>query len=64
MATPTPATPTLPSTYVLEAGTLIEGGATVTFLTDAGLSAHTVAAVVAFGAVLLGLGAWLHSIGH
>ena len=63
MATPV-ASPTAPSTYIIGVGTLVESGATVTFLADTGLSAHAQAAIVAFGAVLLGLGAWLHSIGH
>jgi hypothetical protein len=63
MAVPTPST-TLPSTYLVGVGTLVEGGAVVSFLGALGLSAQVSAAIVAFGGVLVGLGAWLHSVGH
>jgi hypothetical protein len=64
MSPPGTTTPNMPSTYIIGVAGIIEAAATGVFLTDAGLSTHAVTAVVAFGAVLGLLGAWLHTIGH
>ena len=64
MAASTGTSTTAPSTYILGVGTLVEGSAVATFLAAVGLSPTVVASIAAFGGVLIGLGGWLHSIGH
>ena len=53
-----------PSTYCAGIGTLISGANFTQFAADAGLSMHATIAIGSFGIFLIGVGAWLHSIGH
>ena len=59
---PTPSTP--PSVYLTGIGTLVEGGAVATFIGALNVNPGVGAAVAAAGGVLIGLGAWMHTIGH
>jgi len=50
--------------YLTGIGTLVEGGAVATFIGALNVNPGVGAAVAAAGGVLIGLGAWMHTIGH
>ncbi len=71
---PTPATQTVtvspspgfsvPSTWLIAVGTVLEGADVATAAAHAGLSPSTVTLIAVFGGFLIGLGAWLSQHGH